>query len=342
MDKKNTELESQKSGKSTAISKGTSIIASFWQRLGAIIIDSIVLGIIGQVLGWTFSSSLFNIGPYGRFIGLVILLAYFGLLNSKIGNGQTIGKRLFKIAVRGESGNPIDLSISLFRALITTLPGLLNGWQLPAFGNKVFLSVIQSVLVLGIGPALAYTMVFNRVPRQGLHDMICKTYVVRLGMDYKLSFPKTKNIHWIISSAFIFIGILIPSLVFFQGSIINVESIFGIEVSPVKNLYEVYSVDNRFFSVNVTEKQYYSNQRSPARVLVIEAWHKGRVSRDQTTELIISLVDTAMNEHEGIKNVDYITVSITSAYDIGIARGYFRHSQSNTVNEWEDLLASDL
>ena len=46
-------------------------IAGFWRRFLAWLIDSILLGLIGQLIGISFSSVLFSIGPYGRLIGLL-------------------------------------------------------------------------------------------------------------------------------------------------------------------------------------------------------------------------------------------------------------------------------
>ena len=62
-------------------------IAGFWRRLAAWIIDSLLLGILGQSIGWTFSSFWFEVGPYGRFVGLFFILTYFGLMSSKFGKG---------------------------------------------------------------------------------------------------------------------------------------------------------------------------------------------------------------------------------------------------------------
>jgi|CXWL01.1.fsa_nt_gi uncharacterized RDD family membrane protein YckC len=71
------------------------------------------MGICGQILGWSLSSFWFQIGPYGRIVGLLFILPYFGLMNSGVGKGQTIGKRLLKIAVRDGENKPIRLGRSL-------------------------------------------------------------------------------------------------------------------------------------------------------------------------------------------------------------------------------------
>src|SRR6187455_1232356 len=81
-------------------------IAGFWRRFFAWCIDLLLLGVIGQVIAVAFSSFLFSIGPYGRPIGLLFLIPYFGIMNSRIGGGQTVGKRWMQIAVRNRENDP--------------------------------------------------------------------------------------------------------------------------------------------------------------------------------------------------------------------------------------------
>src|SRR6266567_4130817 len=69
-------------------------IASFWRLLGAFFLDSIILGIAAFVLAIPFFSTLSRLGPYGRLVGIFLALPYYGILNSRIGDGQTLGKRI--------------------------------------------------------------------------------------------------------------------------------------------------------------------------------------------------------------------------------------------------------
>lgn len=314
-------------------------ISGFWYRVGAFVIDTLLLGLIGQIIGWTFSSVLFRIGPYGRFIGWVILLVYFGLLNSTVGKGQTVGKRLLKIAVRDSKGASIGLGCSFLRAFVLTLPGILNGWQLPVFQPGSVLTWIQAVIVFGIGSALIYTMVFNRGTRQGFHDLICRTYVVRLSGEPIAAFPKTSRIHWIISTTLICLSLVLVIVGNIAGANLRSGgSVFGIEFSPIQSLYETYSSDNRFFSVSVSDKTTYSTQRSQMHILTIGAWYKGRVSSEERTELMASLARTALTHYKNINEVDEISITITSAYDIGIATGNIRFGKTQTVQVWQQML----
>ncbi len=313
-------------------------ISGFWYRVGAFVIDTLLLGVIGQIIGWTFSSVLFRVGPYGRFIGWIILLVYFGLLNSNVGKGQTVGKRLLKIAVRDSEGACIGLGRSFLRAFVLTLPNILNGWQLPVFQPGSILAWIQTIVAFGIGSALIYTMVFNRGTRQGFHDLICRTYVVRLSGEPVVAFPKTARIHWIMSIVLICLSLVLVIAGNIVGANLRSGSVFGIEFTPIQSLYETYSSDNRFFSVSVSDKISYSNQRSQMRILTIGAWYKGRVPSDERMELMASLVRTALDNYENIDEVDAISITITSAYDIGVATGNIRFSGTKTVQVWQQML----
>ena len=67
------------------------IISGFWRRLLAFLLDGIFIGILGFILGLFLFDFFAQIGGYGRIVGFCIALAYFGLLNSSVGKGQTIG-----------------------------------------------------------------------------------------------------------------------------------------------------------------------------------------------------------------------------------------------------------
>lgn len=79
-------------------------IAGFWQRMLGLIVDLIVVCVPLIALGWALTGWLEALGQAGRLIGFVIALGYFGLLNSSLGHGQTLGKRLLGIRVVDPNG----------------------------------------------------------------------------------------------------------------------------------------------------------------------------------------------------------------------------------------------
>ncbi len=93
-------------------------IANFWRRVGALFIDTLILGVVGFLLGLAFESTFVQIGGWGRFIGFVIALVYFGVMNSKLTDGQTIGKRLLNLRVVDSENKTISLVRSTLRYIV--------------------------------------------------------------------------------------------------------------------------------------------------------------------------------------------------------------------------------
>lgn len=131
-------------------------IATFWQRIGAAVVDAFLLGAIGACLGFLWFDQLAALGRMGRFIGGAIALVYFGTLNSKIGQGQTLGKRLVKIRVTDAKGALVSLPRSAFRATILLLPAILNGIPLPAGEYEQLVGIALSIWILGVSVATVY------------------------------------------------------------------------------------------------------------------------------------------------------------------------------------------
>jgi uncharacterized RDD family membrane protein YckC len=304
-------------------------VSGFWRRFFAWCIDSLLLGVIGQVIAVMFSSLLFSIGPYGRPIGLLFIIPYFGIMNSKIGGGQTVGKRLMKIAVRNKSNEPIEVGRALIRISILALPALFNGWTIPILQNYV-IAWFLSLLVFGLGGAIFYTMVFNRKTRQGIHDLLLGTYVVYLPGKPMESFPITSRIHWIVISiwmGFVTIGTL--AVLFIAPSLISKSPL-----APLMSLHNILQDDPRFFTVGINDQTFYSSSGKTGRSLIITAWYKGKLAEEDRKAIIDSLAKTVFENEKDISKYDGMQIKIISAYDIGIASGNFSMWFSNSIEDW--------
>jgi uncharacterized RDD family membrane protein YckC len=111
------------------------VIAGFWRRLLAFLVDATVLGLIGYLLGTLFYSSFAALGEWGRLVGFLVALLYFTLFNSEVGRGHTPGKLLTRIKVVDREGNFLPLGRSLLRYLVIGVPIFLNGIRLPSAGS---------------------------------------------------------------------------------------------------------------------------------------------------------------------------------------------------------------
>lgn len=152
-------------------------LAQWWQRLVAIIIDLVILGIpklvIAAVLvdvaaGNGFIST--SAGLSALLIGVlfaVVDIGYFAFMNGS-GSSQTVGQIALGIAVRdATTGDPIDQKRAAKRILVLD-PSLALGW-VPVLSLLTGLYTVVSALSPLWNPR-----------RQGLHDLATNTYVVQV------------------------------------------------------------------------------------------------------------------------------------------------------------------
>jgi uncharacterized RDD family membrane protein YckC len=149
--------------------------AGFWIRFLAYIIDSLIVGIpmfiiqmilfvaivgesysdylMGKLNDPTLANSILIFSIISFIISLAVEVSYFGLLTASDLQG-TIGKKLLGLKVVNEKGEKVSKGQAIGRYFAYLLSALILyiGFIMIAFGKK-----------------------------QGLHDKICKTYVVYRG-----------------------------------------------------------------------------------------------------------------------------------------------------------------
>jgi uncharacterized RDD family membrane protein YckC/antitoxin (DNA-binding transcriptional repressor) of toxin-antitoxin stability system len=156
--------------------------AGFWRRLGAIAIDSLVVGLIGYLIGLAAYDAMAHLGVFARLIGLVIAVLYFGLFGSAVAGGQTPGKRLFKLRVIGVDGTLLSTGRACGRAFILVLPTMVNGLSSRLDdGILTFaFAVLTATALFGLGLAQLYLLIFNRPSRRLVHDILFGSVVLRV------------------------------------------------------------------------------------------------------------------------------------------------------------------
>jgi uncharacterized RDD family membrane protein YckC len=159
-------------------------------RVIAVAIDFIILGIIGFIVN-TLTTSLLGDNILGGFFGgnlrvpsllsalasvlimLVVSGAYFIGMWTRM-NGSTVGMRVLKLSVRdAASGGPVTQPQAINRWLLLGAP-----WAL-AFFQYGILGLILSIAVLVWYIYLLVT-VAQSPSRQGMHDTYSKTVVAKL------------------------------------------------------------------------------------------------------------------------------------------------------------------
>jgi uncharacterized RDD family membrane protein YckC len=158
------------------------VVAGFWIRLASDVLDAILLGLFGLCLSLPFRSALYRLGENGVWIGLCVTFLYAGILQSRIGQGQSLAKRLLKIQVRTMDGGYLTLWMSFFRYSVIALI-FYNEWiglgivsVFPFLNNQL----VQTSYSAAVAALLAGTMLM--VPfhplKRGLHDLIAGSVVV--------------------------------------------------------------------------------------------------------------------------------------------------------------------
>ena len=137
--------------------------AGFGVRLVAMLIDGVIIGFLSSLIGNFFYSTLFKapirMGPFSA-TGSVkvqplsaLITALYAILLWVNWNGQTLGKKVMKIRVVTENGEPVGYKEAIVR----------------------YLSYILSGLALGLG----FLWVIWDEKKQGWHDKIAGTLVVK-------------------------------------------------------------------------------------------------------------------------------------------------------------------
>lgn len=157
----------------------TAHASGFWRRLLAFAIDGLVLGVAGAIAGFLLFDALAGLGVYGRLIGFAVALSYFGLFNSRLGGGQTPGKRLLAIRTTRLDGSLLSVPRSLARYAVIGVPFFLNNAPLPMEVVLSPMAYVLSLVVFGGLLSIAYLLVFNRKTRRSLHDYAVGSWVVR-------------------------------------------------------------------------------------------------------------------------------------------------------------------
>jgi len=125
--------------------------AGFWIRFVAALLDSVIIVALSVIVATVFA--VIKLAVVGSLAQLVLAIGYYVWFQSR--TGQTLGKKVMKIKVVNATGATPSLG---------------------TFALREILGKLASGLILGIG----YLMVAWDSKKQGLHDKIASTYVVRV------------------------------------------------------------------------------------------------------------------------------------------------------------------
>ena len=144
-------------------------------RLIAAIIDLIVLIVIGAILNAAFGGDTEEVDTTASFIWAIIVFGYFFLLTTTL--GASLGKMALGLRVVDESGNKPAAGAVFKREFVIRALGAFAAVVLGAIigesGEEIggLIGVVVFIII-------AIMVLFDE-RRQGLHDKVAKTFVVR-------------------------------------------------------------------------------------------------------------------------------------------------------------------
>lgn len=303
-------------------SPGPTVPSGFWRRAFAFLIDCLILAIPGSLIGWAFYDQLVRLGQSGRLIGFAIALCYFGVLNSKLGNGQTLGKRLLNIRVVDLQGQTIPLPRAALRYALFSLPFFCNGLQVSP-GNR-WLSIPLGLIIFGLGGSIIYLFIFNRKNRRTVHDFAVGTVIVRAEQQ---AVPQLLPV-W--RGHFVILGILMIGLV---GIATVMIPSFSHREPFVKMLaiQAVLQLQPDIHSVGVQSGETRSGGQTTHWFGVNVVVSNPQLDFEETADRFARL---ALTQNTGIEQEDLLVVTVVRGYDIGIASGWMRQRFAHSPAQW--------
>ncbi|ROR98693.1 RDD family protein [Sinobacterium caligoides] len=307
-------------------------LASLGRRVIAFSIDLLLLCIFGFFLSLAYEASFVQLGARGVLIGMVAALLYFGILNSRVSDGQTLGKKLTRIKVVDRNGKSIDLLRSFVRYCIFAIPLSLLGVDILSEQLMRYIHYPLTVIVIGSVVATVYLLLFNYITKQSLHDLVVRTLVVNSAAPCESVRPMWRA-HLSVTVLIFMMATVMPRFIDLPMS--QDHSIGLAETERL--LREEHSV----ISAKVTqgESTLYRSVRPVDALKRVEVSAMLAENIISDTELARKLAMSTLKAYQKAKDSDEIVVRLNYGFAIGI---WSRWSRKSYRFQTADLSANGL
>jgi uncharacterized RDD family membrane protein YckC len=305
-------------------------IGSLWRRIVAVLIDSIIVGIAGSLVALPFFDTFSRLGAWGRLVGFCLAIPYFVLLNSRIGNGQTLGKRVMHLQVVDRRGEPISVAKAFVRYFVLSMPFFLNKLTLPITRTPVVIMYFLGLAVFGLSAITIYLVLFNRRTRQGVHDLAAGSYVADADKSGALAvFPIWKG-HWAVLVILAVVGVIggevlktklmkladFPAMIADAGVVENMDHVQSAGVS------------------DLTWTSSSSGERK--RIYVVNVFWSGTQNEEEAFASQVASRILENNPH--IADRDLLRIVVIRGYDLGIATAHRSDPFEDSPARWKAKL----
>ncbi|WP_343610381.1 RDD family protein [Chryseobacterium oranimense] len=302
-------------------------LSKFWSRVWALLIDSLILGIFGYILGSVFENFFISLGEEAKLIGWFISLAYFSILNSKLNNGQTIGKKIMKIQVTDIEGRTVSLKTSFIRSLILTAPFFLNGFKITGSETFSVVNIIQSMIIFTFGLGIMVFYIFNKETRQSLHDIVAKTYVVQDRRNNTVTkMPQPKKLPFYITGALLLLVVITSVYSYSSNS----------EIKKLLPVYEKVSQQDHVLRASISVNHFSGNKQHVYTISIKTDKKQQYDGHMENDPVIKEAVETFLNSNVYDSDQDVLNIVIGSGFDIGIARQNYSYNVFKPIFKWRE------
>ncbi len=329
----NNYMENQPIQSDQPIQSIESIHTGFWKRFIAFFIDIMIIGTVTVILSFLFRDVLLNLGENLWYIGFIILGFYFTILNSQIGKGQTIGKKILKIRVVYNNGSFLSASNSFARYLFLCPIIFYNGIVLSFDSLGIeSLTMIYSMISIFIFLGIVGLVVLTKEKR-GLHDYLLKTVVVQsksindvnVSQIDTLKEASVKHKKAFLSIFIIFILILITTTIISKK--IDDKPVGGVDFKSMlelrKDLKDNYPLSNiSVASGSGVLYKWEGGTETMQKRLEISAYVKYSIFNDDIArnQLYEQVHEQIVSTYPNIDNYDEVVIAFRTGYNLGIGR----------------------
>jgi uncharacterized RDD family membrane protein YckC len=299
--------------------------SGFWRRLAAFLIDCVVIGLIGMLVGLAAEDALSRMGGYERLVGFVLALAYFGLLNSQVGGGATLGKRVMGIRVRSTDGTFLSVPQAMARQAVFFVPFFLNNAPFDESVLMSFWGIVLSVLIFGGLLSILYLAIFNRRTRRSLHDLASGSWVVREGGLPALPVPPLWRGHTVVAALVVLLSAGAPLL---ANRVMNEDFFAGL-----LDLNRAVSAEPGVLNASSMAGVTYRSGGESTDYLSVTMFIDSRLTDDEKRARKIA--QKIVEIYPEAKSKDFVSVTFVYGFNMVIASKWRQNSFSFTLEELE-------
>ncbi|MBL7669038.1 MAG: RDD family protein [Bdellovibrionaceae bacterium] len=301
------------------------VLAGFWRRLIADVIDKFALAGIGLGLSFIIEDWIIRLGTMSLLVGLLILIIYYLFGQSRFANGQTLGKRVMRIQVLDLSGQFLSLSSSLSRCLLQSTglffglySGLVSAFA-PTSIEEIAVVLVDSLLVC-IATSCWLPVLLHPLKR-GLHDYVANSVVVRQD-KYNSSVLQSKYESKRAKRAVLFTGIVaIIDVVLIASIWFYMDKTMVIDAGKRNEIENALKSTGKFQSLFVAES-FRAGGPPDSRHVTLEIVPTGPLpqSMDDLKPLFVLADETARRALGDFQSKHSIEIHFLAGYDMGIYR----------------------